>query len=96
MLRRPNLAQPDRYALEIDETTLMFMEDAIADKIKHLEDDVASHHLCNKKSEIGCELRDKKSGCDEDMMFLYESLGKLYKLLYSARFLRTNTDHKEA
>lgn len=58
-ITRPNLRQPDQYHISLDESMLLWIEEALVDKVMHLYDSIASHHKCDLRVENGCGVRDQ-------------------------------------
>lgn len=92
---RPDYDVPDQVVIIVDETTGMWLEDAVRKQIATLKMDIDAHDYC--KPNEGCLVRQRQTPdaplaqvCDEDLMFLHAELGKLYSFVNSIAYLRNN------
>jgi len=56
---RPDVRQIDRYAIELDESMLMWLEDGALAKIADVQSSIYNHDECDLRSETGCVVRDQ-------------------------------------
>jgi hypothetical protein len=98
VVSRPNLADPFRYNMELDEDVLLLVMEAMSDKYAVVDMAISQHNTCNKVKQDGCDVYQNTYGvpgaCDVELSTLLSQQLAIVEFLRKARFVRENREIK--